>query len=68
MQLNSDKFLNLIIERRKTSKVVGERMWHVITGDRFMTGAYSPLCLSFDNYYYYLLHYNEFNLTVKTFH
>ena len=66
MQLNSDKFLNLIIERRKTNKVVGERMWHVITGDRFMTGAYSPLCLSFANYYY-ILHYNEFNLTVKTF-
>ena len=43
MQLNSDKFLNLIIERRKTNKVVGERMWHVITGDRFMTDAYSPI-------------------------
>ena len=67
MQLNSDKFLNLIIERRKTNKVVGERMWHVITSDRFMTDAYSPLCLSFANYNYYLLHYNEFNLTVKTF-
>ena len=59
MQLNFDKFLNLIIERRKTNKVVGERMWYVITGDRFMTDTYSPLCLSFDNYYYYLLHYNE---------
>ena len=39
--LNSDKFLKYIKEKRKTNKVVGERMWHVITGDRFM--AYSPL-------------------------
>ena len=67
MQLNPDKFLKYIKERRKTSKVVGERMWHVIIGDRFLTDACSPLCLSFANYYYYLLHYNEFNLTVKTF-
>ena len=43
MQLNSDKFLKYIKERRKTNKVVGERMWHVITGDRFMTDAYSPI-------------------------
>ena len=67
MQLNPDKFLKYIKERRKTNKVVGEGMSYVITGDRFMTDANSPLCLSFANYNYYLLHYNEFNLTVKTF-
>ena len=59
MELNPGKFLKYIKERRKTNKVVGERMWHVITGDRFMADAYSQLCLSFDNHYYYLLHYNE---------